>query len=168
MPYYEYRCDKCGTCFAEVSVAYAGTDAYVHPQHCGVLAERLISLPAKRSSWCPTVSRRYNGKPIEVTGADHDKQLRRKMGLVSADEEKEMMRRINSKDKDPDHWDDYVKETTAKAKEAKAKGVSAAAVNMPEGRPYGLSEQEQNKKEWEAFEPEYTKIVKESFAEVGQ
>lgn len=137
MPRYEYKCPTCGLEFEQVSHAVADTAGYVYPEHCGVRAQRQMSLIAARPVWSPSVSYRHGKKPITIDNTQHDNEVRRKLGLMSRADEHDLRgsRRIGN-NVDSDAFRQVMRERISKRKEAARRRVDLKRMNMPTTKDY--------------------------------
>lgn len=149
----------------EVSTAYADTAGYTAPNHCGVRAIRQISLIAARPVWSPHVSYRHGGKPVVIDTTQHDEQVRKRMGLMSREQEIESRGRIGH-DVDTDAYRQVIKERRAKRDEARRRKVDLNRLNMPTKKDY-LKKWELPKERQAAVKEKVIRTYKKKLAQAG-
>lgn len=123
MAVYEYFCSDHG--LYKVSSRYFFDSPHFTGDECPICkvrGERRMSLPASRSPWNPHLSYRYGAQPMWIDSRDHDREIRRKLHLADDD--------VSAPNIDPYAKGHYVKERSAKIKEMKEKGKSAAQVGL--------------------------------------
>ena len=92
-----------------------------------------MSLPASRAPYIERVSFAYGDKPVHVTGADHDRQLRRERRLMTQDQ---IDAQPVSPHIDKDKYKQFLKEKSAKMREARKKRIPVERLGLPDRNLY--------------------------------